>query len=222
VNPPRERPRAREGEVAVDIGAGAEHIRHDDLGEVVTSAGGQRQPIGDVECFISVEAVIGILCIKIDRAEANTRRDGGIGSDEQVGEDANAGSNRPYHHKRAICTSWSDKLDVPPELIRTSKALNSHQARVQLRRSRSCIIDGEAVACDDNGVTSFNRVRCGRHDESIFLYAFDLIELNADDLRRDPLEARNVTLEMILAKAGPGIRFNEHMEGDGETVFRHA
>ena len=29
-------------------------------------------------------------------------------------------------------------------------------------------------------------------------------------------------MEMILAKAGPGIRFNEHMEGDGETVFRHA
>jgi bifunctional non-homologous end joining protein LigD len=26
---------------------------------------------------------------------------------------------------------------------------------------------------------------------------------------------------MILAKAGAGIRFNEHMEGDGETVFRH-
>ena len=41
-------------------------------------------------------------------------------------------------------------------------------------RSRSCIIDGEAVACDDNGVTSFNRVRYRRPDESIFLYAFDL------------------------------------------------
>jgi ATP-dependent DNA ligase len=27
---------------------------------------------------------------------------------------------------------------------------------------------------------------------------------------------------MLLAKAGPGVRFNEHMEGDGETVFRHA
>jgi hypothetical protein len=25
-----------------------------------------------------------------------------------------------------------------------------------------------------------------------------------------------------VAKSGPGIRFNEHMEGDGETVFRHA
>jgi bifunctional non-homologous end joining protein LigD len=27
---------------------------------------------------------------------------------------------------------------------------------------------------------------------------------------------------MILARAGAGIRFNEHMEGDGETVFRQA
>jgi bifunctional non-homologous end joining protein LigD len=39
-------------------------------------------------------------------------------------------------------------------------------------RSRSCIIDGEAVGCDDNGVASFNRVRYRHHDESIFLYAF--------------------------------------------------
>src|ERR1700741_4390669 len=89
-------------------------------------------------------------------------------------------------------------------------------------RSRSCIIDGEAVACDDNGVTSFNIVRYRRHDESIFLCAFDLIELNGDDFRHDPLERRKATLAMMLAKAGPGIRFNEHMEGDGETVFRHA
>ena len=89
-------------------------------------------------------------------------------------------------------------------------------------RSRSCIIDGEAVACDDSGVTSFNRGRYRHHDESIFLYAFDLIELNGDDLRRDPLEGRKGTLEITLAKAGIGIRFNEHIEGDGETVFRHA
>ena len=88
--------------------------------------------------------------------------------------------------------------------------------------SRSCIIDGEAVACDEHGVASFNLVRYRRRDESTFLYAFDLIELNGDDLRRDPLESRRATLEMILAKAGSGIRFNEHMEGDGETVFRHA
>src|SRR6266513_4134264 len=81
-------------------------------------------------------------------------------------------------------------------------------------RSRSCIIDGEAVACDDNGVTSFDRVRYRHHDESIFLYAFDLIELNGDDLRRDPLEVRKATLASILARTRPGIRFNEHIDGD--------
>ena len=57
-------------------------------------------------------------------------------------------------------------------------------------RSRSCVTDGEAVACDDNGVTCFNRVHYRHHDEDILLYAFDLIELNGDDLRRDPLKGR--------------------------------
>jgi len=46
--------------------------------------------------------------------------------------------------------------------------------------------------------------------------------LNGDDLRRDPLEVRKATLASILAKARPGIRFNEHIEGDGPTVFVHA
>jgi bifunctional non-homologous end joining protein LigD len=89
-------------------------------------------------------------------------------------------------------------------------------------RSRSCIIDGEAVACDDNGVASFDLVRHQRAHGSIFLYAFDLIELNGDDLRRDPLAVRKATLASILAKASSGIRFNEHIEGDGPTVFAHA
>ena len=57
---------------------------------------------------------------------------------------------------------------------------------------------------------------------AIFLHAFDLIELNGDDLRRDPLEVRKATLASIVAKASSGIRFNEHIEGDGPTVFAHA
>jgi ATP-dependent DNA ligase len=67
----------------------------------------------------------------------------------------------------------------------------------------SCIIDGEAVACDDNGVASFNLIRYRRHDDRTFLYAFDLIELNGDDLRRDPLEVRKATLASIVAKLAP-------------------
>ena len=56
----------------------------------------------------------------------------------------------------------------------------------------------------------------------MFLYAFDLIELNGDDMRRDPLEVRKATLRSMLAKTGLGLRFNEHIEGDGPTIFAHA
>jgi len=76
-------------------------------------------------------------------------------------------------------------------------------------RSRSCIIDGEAVAGDDSGVTSFNRVRYRRHDESISLYAFDLIELNGDDLRRDSgrspdwLRMKNVDAPAVKRHSSP-------------------
>jgi hypothetical protein len=48
-------------------------------------------------------------------------------------------------------------------------------------RSRSCIIDGEAVACGDDGIALFERIRYRRFDSSVFMYAFDLIELNGDD-----------------------------------------
>jgi bifunctional non-homologous end joining protein LigD len=89
-------------------------------------------------------------------------------------------------------------------------------------RSRSCIIDGEAVACDDNGLSSFERIRYRQHDGDVFLYAFDLIELSGNDLRREPLEVRKATLKSVLAKAGPGLRLNEHIEADGPTVFAHA
>jgi ATP dependent DNA ligase domain len=68
-------------------------------------------------------------------------------------------------------------------------------------RSRSCIIDGEAVACDDNGLASFERIRYRQHDGDVFLYAFDLIELNGDDLRRDPLQVRKATLASIVASS---------------------
>jgi ATP-dependent DNA ligase len=59
---------------------------------------------------------------------------------------------------------------------------------------------------DDNSVASFDLIRHQRANGSIFLHAFDLIELNGDDLRRDPLEVRKATLASIVAKASPGIR----------------
>jgi bifunctional non-homologous end joining protein LigD len=90
-------------------------------------------------------------------------------------------------------------------------------------RTRSCILDGEAVACGADGVPSFDRIRYRRHDASVSLYAFDLIELNGDDLRREPLEVRKATLASVLSKAAAGLRLNAHLEhDDGDVVFRHA
>jgi bifunctional non-homologous end joining protein LigD len=64
-------------------------------------------------------------------------------------------------------------------------------------RSRSCIIDGEAVACDGRGIAAFDLIRYRRNDGCVFLYAFDLIELNGDDLRRDPLVVRKATYPLL-------------------------
>ena len=85
-------------------------------------------------------------------------------------------------------------------------------------RSRSCIVDGEAVACDESGVPSFERIRFyRRHRTSVCLYAFDLIELNGDDLRN----SKSARRRSVVAKAGAGIRFNEHLEAAGPTVIAH-
>ena len=90
-------------------------------------------------------------------------------------------------------------------------------------RSRSCIIDGEAVVCGSDGIACFEMIRRWDADESVFMWAFDLVELDGDDLRREPLEVRKATLASLLARAAPGTRFNEHLDAeDGPLVFAHA
>jgi bifunctional non-homologous end joining protein LigD len=42
------------------------------------------------------------------------------------------------------------------------------------------------------------------------------------NLRREPLERRRATLDIVLGRGHPGIRFNEHIEEDGPIVFQHA
>jgi hypothetical protein len=54
------------------------------------------------------------------------------------------------------------------------------------------------------------------------VYAFDLIELDGDDLRRNPLIVRKTTLGSLLSRAALGLRLNEHLEADGPDVFHHA
>ena len=88
-------------------------------------------------------------------------------------------------------------------------------------RVRSIIVDGEAVWAGKDGKSDFDKMHSGAHDDQVFLYAFDLLELNGEDYRQHPLEQRKAKLEKVLART-QGMRFSEHIDGDGETIFEHA
>jgi bifunctional non-homologous end joining protein LigD len=52
-------------------------------------------------------------------------------------------------------------------------------------KARSCLIDGEAVACDVNGVVVFQHLRRKPSGKHVLLFAFDLLQLDGEDLRRE-------------------------------------
>jgi bifunctional non-homologous end joining protein LigD len=87
---------------------------------------------------------------------------------------------------------------------------------------RSCLIDGEAVVCDDDGLAVFERLRRKHEADHVLLYAFDLLELDGVDLRREPIEVRKRQLGSVLRGAGAGLVMNEHFHEAGELIFRHA
>jgi ATP-dependent DNA ligase len=93
---------------------------------------------------------------------------------------------------------------------------------VDALKARSCLIDGEAVYCGDDGIAEFQKLRRRSNDRMVFLYAFDLIELNGEDMRRRSLMERKGALAKLIANAAPGLTFNEHIEGDGRDIFLHA
>ena len=57
-------------------------------------------------------------------------------------------------------------------------------------RVRSILIDGEVVCCDNRGLATFQLLRHRRNEPKAFLYAFDLLELDGTDMRREPIEVR--------------------------------
>jgi bifunctional non-homologous end joining protein LigD len=87
---------------------------------------------------------------------------------------------------------------------------------------RSCLIDGEAVVCDKKGIAVFELLRRKPTGEHVFLYAFDLLELDGADLRREPIETRKATLASLLRGCRSGVRLNEHLTQPGDVVFQHA
>ena len=95
-------------------------------------------------------------------------------------------------------------------------------AAVSSLASDSWVIDGEAIVCNDNGLPVFDLIRNYRYGSSATLCAFDVLELNGQDLRDRPLEERKAALKMLLRPSHPGIAYNRHFDIDRSIVCHHA
>jgi bifunctional non-homologous end joining protein LigD len=87
---------------------------------------------------------------------------------------------------------------------------------------RSCFIDGEAIVVDRTGLPVFDLLRYRQHDRAAVLCAFDLVELDGEDLRGAPLEHRKRALAKLLRQRRDGLVLNAHYDGDGATIYQHA
>ncbi|HVS77220.1 MAG TPA: DNA ligase D, partial [Steroidobacteraceae bacterium] len=92
-----------------------------------------------------------------------------------------------------------------------------------------CILDGEAVALNRDGVSDFSALQAalaeGR-ESALILFAFDLMFLQGRDLRPLPLEERKRRLQTLLeslpAASRPRLRYLEHFTTAGEAVLESA
>jgi bifunctional non-homologous end joining protein LigD len=83
------------------------------------------------------------------------------------------------------------------------------------------VFDGEAM-CFSKGREDFDKLWNRLHDPEAVLCAFDLLELEGEDLRPLSLRDRKARLAKLLKKEQAGLQLVEHMEGDGPTIFDHA
>ena len=73
-----------------------------------------------------------------------------------------------------------------------------------------------------DGLSRFDDLRRREAAHKAILYAFDLIEHDGEDLRDLPFLDRKAALARLLRNTEAGILLNEHVAGDGPTVFEHA
>ena len=75
--------------------------------------------------------------------------------------------------------------------------------------------------CD--GISDFNALDSGKHNEEVQLYAFDILALDGDDLRSLRLSMRKAHLERLLARRPDGIFISPFEQGEiGPDLFRAA
>jgi bifunctional non-homologous end joining protein LigD len=111
-------------------------------------------------------------------------------------------------------------------LSRTDRVMNGDYpelaAALERQPAADFVLDGEVVALDSRGITSFQRLqRRGRERVPLYLYAFDLLRLDGRDLRRLPLRERKAALRGALRFRDP-IRYTPHRNEHGGELYREA
>src|SRR5262249_1767273 len=91
-----------------------------------------------------------------------------------------------------------------------------------------CIVDGEVVALDHNGVPDFSALQAalseGRSDDLVY-FAFDLLFADGEDLRPLPLRQRKALLQRMLSgkrARAHQIKYLEHLSEPGTAVLKSA
>jgi bifunctional non-homologous end joining protein LigD len=91
---------------------------------------------------------------------------------------------------------------------------------------RDAILDGEIVAQDPRGRSSFQLLQAydlGQEKPPLFYYVFDLLRLDGEDLRGLPLTERRRRLEALLGSDPPeGIRYSAPLGGDPAPLLKQA
>ncbi|MER8995247.1 hypothetical protein NKI54_34840 [Mesorhizobium sp. M0663] len=90
---------------------------------------------------------------------------------------------------------------------------------------KEAYVDGELCAVRADGVTSFSRLQAamdeGRTGDLAF-FAFDLLFLNGESIANLPLIDRKARPEGLFSTDMPGLRFSDHVIGDGPAFRKHA
>jgi bifunctional non-homologous end joining protein LigD len=90
---------------------------------------------------------------------------------------------------------------------------------------KQAIIDGEVVVRAANGGTSFADLQAAFQEgvkSPLTYFAFDLLHIDGHNLRSLPLQQRKELLSEIIRDAGEFVRLSEHLETDGNVLFRKA
>jgi bifunctional non-homologous end joining protein LigD len=90
---------------------------------------------------------------------------------------------------------------------------------------KSAYLDGELCALNADGVPVFSRLQAatdeGQTDQLVF-FAFDLLFLNGQSTAQLPLVKRKAKLQRLFKKEFGGLRYSEHVVGDGPSFRAHA